>query len=237
MVDEAVRRSSQVPSSVDAADVRRKLSRYSVAALVDLMAPMDERGSLTADDFFDRKSRTMPAVTEEGRSQENEDGSSVVDAPVLGATARSRCSPTDVARAEHRRASFAEQVGAQPLGPSPRRRKQRSKRVAAMQSILSKPEGWDYSRAASILSAGAAPPAKRPLTTLTVDEVQRLLACWGLECFAAELYAEAADGEALNDIDDLQDLDDFSTTNRRQRKKLVRLISIARADGVALPEH
>jgi hypothetical protein len=239
MVDEAVRRSSQVPSAQSAKEVRETLSKFSVSALIGLMAPLDERESITADDFFDRKSNLSAVV--EARSDEDADGDSEL---VCGAATVSRRSPSELERALHRRSSLAQQMGggsqrlssAAPVVAAPkrtsRRGKQRSKRAAAMASILCKPDGWDYSHKASSQARDGSPagaalhqaPANRSLLSLTVDDVQQLLACWGLDCFAAQLGAEAADGNALNDIEDLDDLDDFSATNRRQRKKLVRLI-------------
>ena len=227
MVEEAVRRSSKRITGQALTEVRRKLSTMRIADVIDLMAPLDEAPLVTAGDFAPRSSEATKNSARARRRRSSRASSQVLFAP-QGVAAATR-EPT-----------------AQPLAR--RASKRHGKRAAVLLSLIATAppplpdDEEDVVTARCAVEGVPAPappppplPVQRALLELTEAEVQRLLVCWSLECFAAQFAIEHTDGAALNDIEGIEDLDDFSNANRRQCKKLIRLIGAARADGVGLP--
>jgi hypothetical protein len=230
MVEEAVRRSSKQVTGQALTDVRRKLSTMRVADVIDLMAPIDDTPLVTADDFVRPGSGKLNDFARARRRRSSRASSQVLFAPqgVAAATREPAAQRTAKARRGKRAAAMALIAAAPPPPPD------EDEDVVAVWGAV---EGGPTPPPPPQAPDGAPPPlpVQRALLELTAAEVQQLLVCWGLECFAAQFAVERTDGVALGDIEGLEDLEDFSDANRRQCKKLVRVINAARADGVGLP--
>ena len=79
--------------------------------------------------------------------------------------------------------------------------------------------------------------ARRPLESLSIDELARFLGGTpALACFIERLRAGGYDGDMAADIESMEDVDDFSPDSPRvKKKKLLKVLSAARTDGVELP--
>ena len=86
--------------------------------------------------------------------------------------------------------------------------------------------------AAADAAAPLSAPSRIPLVALTVEQVSALLLCSLLAVFVVPFKEESVDGLMLNDVEDTTDLDDFVPGRRIQKKKLLRIITEARASGI-----
>ena len=226
MVEEAARRSSHVISGDALVATRRKLSRMSKTDLMELMVPMEETDqAVTARDFGGLGSS----------SKSNSDSGEEVEE---GGTGDARTQRKSRRREKARRNSallFApEQAAAVAAAAAPAAA---AAAAAAAASSTQPPPPPPADEAPPPPPVGATPPPPTvALEEVTEDQVQNMLRMWGLECFAEQFAEEHTDGAALGDITELEDLEDFTGVNRRQQKKLIRLINGVRTNGVELKE-
>ena len=79
-------------------------------------------------------------------------------------------------------------------------------------------------------------PGGLPLIELSVDQVQALLRFHRLDNLNASFNDAGVDGAMLNDMVTMEDLDEIVPKLRVRKKKLLRVLTAARAEGVSIED-
>jgi hypothetical protein len=79
-------------------------------------------------------------------------------------------------------------------------------------------------------------PGGMPLIELSVEQVQALLRFHRLDNLSASFTEAGVDGAMLNDMTTIEDVDEITPKLRVRKKKLLRVLAAARAEGVSIED-
>ena len=95
-------------------------------------------------------------------------------------------------------------------------------------------DGATYAAAPAALERPPVAEGSIALVELTVEQVAALLRFHKLDPLVAGFMGEAVDGGMLNDMETLEDMDEIVSKLKVRKKKLLRVLENARAEGVTL---